>query len=63
MPKSSGLFYNSSEVKFQVQRVKIVKGSPPAGPTVVEALITASSEVVQAAQSGRQGGFILNTTR
>jgi putative ABC transport system substrate-binding protein len=49
--KKVGVIYNSSEVNSQVQ-VKIVKQEAPAlGLTVVEAPVTASSEVVQAAQS------------
>lgn len=49
--KKVGVIYNSSEVNSQVQ-VKMVKQDAPAlGLTVVEAPITASSEVMQGAQS------------
>ncbi|MDN5362536.1 MAG: putative tryptophan/tyrosine transport system substrate-binding protein [Moorella sp. (in: firmicutes)] len=49
--KNLGVIYNSSEVNSQVQ-VKIVKEEAPGlGLNVVEAPVTASSEVVQAAQS------------
>ncbi len=49
--KKFGVIYNSSEVNSQVQ-VKIVKQEAAGlGLTVVEAPVTASSEVVQAAQS------------
>ncbi|MGI9860535.1 ABC transporter substrate-binding protein [Moorella naiadis] len=49
--KNIGVIYNSSEINSQVQ-VKIVKKEAPGlGLAVVEAPVTASSEVVQAAQS------------
>ncbi|MBE3571771.1 MAG: ABC transporter substrate-binding protein [Moorella humiferrea] len=49
--KKVGVIYNSSEVNSQVQ-VKIVKQEAAGlGLTVVEAPVTASNEVVQAAQS------------
>ncbi|OAT85806.1 ABC transporter substrate-binding protein [Desulfotomaculum copahuensis] len=49
--KRVGVIYNSSEVNSQVQVKVVKKDAPSLGLTVVEAPITASSEVMQGAQS------------